>query len=141
MNIVDPILFQCRQQPPTAAICAPGPGIGLISYRRLEAFIHNITRRLLSYGLQPGNIAAIGVEDVIFHVAIMLALTRLGVATISLRNIGSPPIHVDAYISDKALPPQLSSRNIVVDWSWTEGDDQPVESRYVPRSARMPSAA
>ena len=34
MNIVDPILYQCRRQPPAAAICVPGPGIGLISYRR-----------------------------------------------------------------------------------------------------------
>ena len=29
MNIVDPILFQCRRQPPAAAICVPGSGIGL----------------------------------------------------------------------------------------------------------------
>src|SRR5258706_2563756 len=105
MNIVDPILFQCRQQPPAAAICAPGPGIGLISYRRLESFIHNITRRLLSFGLQPGNVAAVSIDDVIFHTAIVLALTQLGVATISLRNNGNSPIRVDAYISDEPLPP------------------------------------
>src|SRR5450432_3974645 len=98
MNIVDPILFQCRQQPPTAAICVPGPGIGLISYRRLEIFIHNVSRRLLSFGLPPGSIAAVSIDDVIFHTAMVLALTRLGVATISLRQTSLPPIRVDAYI-------------------------------------------
>ena len=58
MNIVDPILFQCRRQPPVAAICVPGADIGLISYRRLALFIHNISRRLAATGLRPGQLVS-----------------------------------------------------------------------------------
>jgi hypothetical protein len=48
MNVVDPILYRCRQTPPTAAISAPGTPLNLISYARLERFIHNIGNRALS---------------------------------------------------------------------------------------------
>src|SRR6266702_4286778 len=86
MNIVDPILFQCRRQPPAAAICVPGSGIGLISYRRLEQFVHNITRRLLPLGLPKQSVVAVNLQDDIFHAAVVLALTRLGMITVSLRD-------------------------------------------------------
>src|SRR6266571_1890181 len=86
MNIVDPILFQCRQQPPVAAICVPGAEIGLISYRRLGLFIHNISRRLAATGLRPGQLVAVSIEDQIFHIAMLLALARLGMASVSARG-------------------------------------------------------
>jgi acyl-CoA synthetase (AMP-forming)/AMP-acid ligase II len=135
MNIVDPILFQCRYQPPAAAICAPGTGIGLISYGRLEQFIHNIGRRALTLGLSPGSIVAILIEDPIFHAAIVLALTRLGIVTFSARGEQFPDeLKVDAVISDKPLPSLPTHRVVLADMSWTTGDGRPVESHYVPRS-------
>ena len=134
MNIVDPIMFQCRRQPPTAAICVPGPGIGLISYRRLEMFVHNISRRLLSLDLSPGSIVAVNIDDVIFHAAILLALTRLGMITISLRrdNI-SAPISIDALITASQQPVTDARRVFLADLSWTEGDGQPLAPHLVPR--------
>jgi acyl-CoA synthetase (AMP-forming)/AMP-acid ligase II len=135
MNIVDPILFQCRRQPPTAAICVPGPGIGLISYRRLETFVHNISRRLLSLGLAPGSIVAVSIEDVIFHAVVLLALTRLGMITISLRQDQvSLPINVAALIT--ATRPAFSDvgRVVLADLSWTEGDGQPLEPHLLPQT-------
>jgi hypothetical protein len=44
VNIVNPILFQCRQNAPAAALCAPGAFYNVVSYARLEHFIHNVTR-------------------------------------------------------------------------------------------------
>ena len=100
MNIVDAILFQCRRQPPVAAICVPGQDHGLISYRRLEQAIHNISRRLLALGMAPGSIVAVNIQDVIFHAAMLLALTRLGFATLTIRgDLPSLPFKVDALIS------------------------------------------
>jgi acyl-CoA synthetase (AMP-forming)/AMP-acid ligase II len=125
MNIVEPILFQCRQQPPVAAICVPGPGIGLISYRRLALFIHNIGRRLASAGLQPGRLVAVNVEDQIFHITLLLALARLGIASVSVRGAARPPVPLDAFITDKTLPAGLVDRVILADLSWTEGDGEP----------------
>jgi acyl-CoA synthetase (AMP-forming)/AMP-acid ligase II len=135
MNIVDPILFQCRRQPPAAAICVPGPGIGLISYRRLEEFVHNISRRVSSLGLSPASIVAVHIDDVIFHVAVLLALTRLGMITISLRQGNlSVPIKIDALITATKPPFADTGKVILADLSWTEGDGQPLEAHRVPRT-------
>ena len=133
MNIVDAILFQCRRQPPVAAICVPGQDHGLISYRRLEQSIHNISRRLLSLGLAPGSIVAVNIQDVIFHAAMLLALTRLGVATLTVRDgLPSLPFKIDALITDARLPVSTMDRVAVADPSWMEGDGQAVERRYIP---------
>ena len=128
MNIVDPILFQCRRQPPTAAICVPGPGIGLISYRRLETFVHNISRRLLSLGLPAGSIVAVNIEDVIFHAAMLLALTRLGMITISLRRDKlAAPIN-DRRVDHLVTKPLTDAKRVfLADMSWAEGDGEPLE--------------
>lgn len=128
MNIVDHILFQCRFHPPTAAICAPGTGIGLISYGRLEQSIHNISRRVISLGLSPGNIVAIYIDDPIFHAAVVLAFSHLGIITFSGRPQKFPTeLHVDAVIVDSAPPFTVGHRIIIADLSWTEGDGTPIE--------------
>jgi acyl-CoA synthetase (AMP-forming)/AMP-acid ligase II len=128
MNIVDPILFQCRQQPPVAAICVPGAEIGLISYRRLALFIHNISRRLTATGLRPGQLVAVSIEDQIFHIAMLLALARLGMASVSMRGAARLPLPVDGFITDKTLPAGVVDRLILVNMSWTEGDGIPVDA-------------
>jgi acyl-CoA synthetase (AMP-forming)/AMP-acid ligase II len=134
MNIVDPLLFQCRRQPPVAAICVPGPGVGLISYRRLERYIHNITQRLHTLGLPPKSIVAVNIKDVIFHAAVLLALTRLGMVTISLReDQRSLPIKTDALIADPTLPLINMERVALADLSWTEGDGRPLEPHFLPQ--------
>jgi acyl-coenzyme A synthetase/AMP-(fatty) acid ligase len=134
MNIIDPILFQCARQPPAAAICVPGPGIGLISYRRLELAIHNISRRLLALGLRPGSIVAIAIDDVILHAAVLLASTRLAIITVSLRQSNaSLPFQVAALLTSNASPFANASRVVPVDLSWIEGEDRPLEPHHLPR--------
>jgi len=135
MNIVDPILFQCRRQPPVAAICVPGPGIGLISYRRLEQFVHNISRKVHALGLPERSIVAVNIQDVIFHAAVLLALTRLGMITLSAREgDASAPIKIDALITTTRLANSNVGRVILADLSWTEGDGQPLEPHLVPQT-------
>lgn len=135
MNIVDPILFHCRRQPPAAAICVPGPGIGLISYRRLEQFVHNVTRRLLSLSLPERSIVAVNINDVIFHAVVLLALTRLGMITLSIRQGDvALPVKIDALISAGKHPLSDTSPVIAADYSWCEGDGSPLESRLLPQT-------
>jgi acyl-coenzyme A synthetase/AMP-(fatty) acid ligase len=133
MNIVDAILFQCRRQPPVAAICVPGQDRGLISYRRLEQSIHSISRRLLELGLPPGSIVAVDIADMILHAATLLAATRLGLATLSIRG-GLPPLpaKIDALITDAKPAGAASDRVAVADPSWTEGDGEALEPRSIP---------
>src|SRR5581483_836784 len=134
MNVVDPILFQCRRQPPWAAICVPGAKIELISYRRLEMFIHNISRRLVALGIPSQSVVAVSVNDIIFHGAIVLALMRLGMITLSLRASETlPAIGIDVLIADTNRFPLSDVRGILADMSWTEGDGQPLESHLLPQ--------
>src|SRR5579871_1497811 len=135
MNIVDPILFQCRRQPPGAAICVPGPGIGLISYRRLELYIHNVSRRIASLGLAPGSVVAVNVDDVIFHAIILLALMRLGMITVSVRQAQvALPINVAALIAAGKSGFSNAERVVSADMSWIEGEGQPLEPHHLPQT-------
>ncbi|HZO47168.1 MAG TPA: AMP-binding protein [Xanthobacteraceae bacterium] len=140
MDIVDAILFQCRRQPPAAAICVPGQDRGLISYRRLEQSIHNVSRRLLSLGVPRGSVVAVEIQDVIVHAVTLLALTRLGVATLSVSN-GIPPlpVKIDALITDVTPPASTIDRVALVDGSWMEGDGPLLEPPVAPTDVNDPS--
>jgi acyl-coenzyme A synthetase/AMP-(fatty) acid ligase len=134
MNIIEPILFQCRNNPPGAALAAPGTHFNVISYARLERSIHNICRKALALGLARGNIVAVFVNDQALHALILLALTRLGVITFSGRNPKLPPEpRVNALITDSTFPYQ-AERVILADASWATGDDKPIDERYVPHA-------
>jgi acyl-coenzyme A synthetase/AMP-(fatty) acid ligase len=137
MNIVNPILFQCKRQPSAAAICVPGPGIGRISYQRLERFVHNITRKLHAFGMPERSIVAVNIEDVIFHAAVLLSLTRLGMITLSLAESSvSVPIKIDALITTAtATTPSVNIGGIIpAELSWTEGDGQSLETQLLPQT-------
>ncbi len=135
MNIVDPILYQCRRQPPAAAICEPGSAVGLISYRRLERSIHNVSRRLHAFGLPRGGVVAISISDVIIHAVVMLAAMRLGLIAMSLRDgETSLPIGADALVCDVKRPlAQGAGRVALADQSWLEGEGRPLEAHLIPQ--------
>ena len=135
MNIVDPILFQCARQPPAAAICVPGPGIGLISYRRLGEFVHNFSKKLHALGLSERSIVAIAIGDTIFHTVAVLASIRLGMITVSIRATdASLPVKPDALITDSRQPFVDMGRIILADMSWTEGDGRPLADDLLPQT-------
>jgi acyl-coenzyme A synthetase/AMP-(fatty) acid ligase len=133
MNIVDPILFQCARQPPVPAICVPGAGIGLISYRRLELSIHNFSRRLHALGLPDRSVVAISITDVIFHAVAVLAAMRLGMIPLSVRGEVSVRFKIDAVISDTPCPFANMGRIVPVDLSWTEGEGHPLAPHLLPQ--------
>ena len=56
MNIVDPILFQCKVNGEQPAICAPGTQLDFITYAQLEYMINNLTRAVLSLDFERGQI-------------------------------------------------------------------------------------
>ena len=132
MNIVDPILFQCKYSPSSVAICAPGTRLNVVSYGQLERWIHNISRTALSLGLEPGQIAAIFIKDKIFHAAVIYGLTRIGVVTLSARDPQFPSeLRVDAVITDTAQAFGNVERIIHADRTWIMGDGEPLEDARV----------
>src|SRR6185436_1532193 len=121
MNLVDQILFQGRYHPPAAAICAPGKGIGLVSYGRLELYINNISAKLLALGLSRGDVVAIVVSDTVLHAAIILALMRLGIVSLSPPGgIVPSGLNIGMVIADETPTVLETTRVAPADQSWVE---------------------
>jgi len=123
MNVVKPILFQCKLNPFAPAICVPGSKFGTVNYDMLERFIHNAARTALKSGIAPGNVVATYINDTVLHASLTLGLMYAGAVTLSLRGpqlvAGIAP---DVVLSD--APGKFSSNVTVlaVDQSWLEGD-------------------
>ena len=121
MNIVEPILFQCKLNPFALAICVPGSTYGSVNYGMLEQFIHNAARTALKSGIVPGNLVATFINDTVLHMSLTLGLIHAGAATLSLR--GPKPIAgitPDVILTD--TPGKISGDVTVlgVDQSWLE---------------------
>jgi len=131
MNIVDPILFQCRINAEQPAICVPGAQLDLVSYAQLEYMINNVTRAVLPLGLQPGQIVGVLLQDKIFHIALLLALTRLGIVTVSCRGTTLPKeLEAAAVITDSTAPFTNVERVIRGRAEWVLGSAEPVTSSF-----------
>jgi acyl-coenzyme A synthetase/AMP-(fatty) acid ligase len=101
MNLIDPILRHCRINAEQPAICAPGTQFDVITYAQLEYMMNNIIRAMLSLGFQPGDVVGVRVQDDVFHVALILALIRMGVIAVSISGATpSPEINATAIITD-----------------------------------------
>ena len=126
MNIIDGFLLHAKHQPTAPAICAPGWDFGLVSYGRLLAFANNAAVHALAAGLKRGDIVAIFAKDPVFHWALVLGLTRIGVVSLSTTNPSLPiELRIDAVLTDVAARFQNAGRIIQVDQSWVEGDGHP----------------
>ena len=123
MNITDPIMFQCRINAEQPAICAPGTRFDLITYAQLEYMVNNLTRVVLALGFQPGQIVGIRLHDPIFHITLMLALTRIGVVTVSCSKTPLPKeIGAAAVITDSSELSTGAKRVIPANPDWITGN-------------------
>jgi acyl-coenzyme A synthetase/AMP-(fatty) acid ligase len=122
MNIVEPILHQCRINAEQPAICAPGTRFDLISYAQLEHMINNMTRAMMPFSFEPGQVVGVLLQDKIFHIALLLALTRMGLATVSCSGASLPPeIKAVAAITDRNEAVMGAKRVIRASLDWIEG--------------------
>jgi acyl-coenzyme A synthetase/AMP-(fatty) acid ligase len=136
MNVLEPILFQCRYNAPSAAICTPGAGLNVISYSKLEGFINNVSRRGVALGLKRGDIVGIFIEDQIFHATVTLGLMKLGAVTFSSRSLQFPSqLPVKMVISDRPLGTEVRAmRHVLADSTWTMGEGTPLTHELDPGS-------
>lgn len=124
MNIVDPILFQCKLNPQTTAIHVPG--VGSVTYADLEKFIYNVARNAAKWGIGPRAVVALYVADVIPHAALLFGLMHLGAVPLSLRTASVPEgIKPDFILT--TFPDQFAEPSTVlrVDHTWLAGDGHP----------------
>ena len=134
MNIVEPIFAQCRNKPSELALCAPGTEMNLVSYARLERSVNNICRHIITAGIPPKSRIAVVIDDPILHAMVVIALTRIGIITLSAdeRNL-SWPISLDGTIVDRNSEAP-AGRTLLAEMSWTAGDDQPVAEKHLYRA-------
>ena len=129
MNIVDPILYQCRINAEQPALCAPGTSFDLVTYAQLESIIHNVTRAIRPLEFRQGQIVGILVKDKIFHVVLILALTRIGITTVSCRDTTLPKeLGAEAAITDAELPFANVQRVIRAHYEWLLGRADPIKT-------------
>ena len=135
MNIVEPIFVQCRHKPAEIAIAAPGTEFDIVSYSRLAHSVNNICYRIVSAGLEPGDRVAVFVGDPMFHAMLLVALTRMGIVTISGRSRNfSWPFEVDAVIADKPMPVS-GGRMILAGSDWATGNNKPLDAKFIYRAS------
>jgi acyl-coenzyme A synthetase/AMP-(fatty) acid ligase len=126
VNIVDPILFQCRINAGQPAICAPGANIEATTYAQLEYMLNSVTRAVLQFGFQRGQVVGVLLSNKILHVVVTLALARIGVVTVSCRGRNLPKeLGAVAVMTDTAGPFANVDRVILVDGTWLKGDGAP----------------
>jgi acyl-coenzyme A synthetase/AMP-(fatty) acid ligase len=132
LNIVDPILFQCRVNADQPAICAPGARLEPVTYAQLEGMLNSLTRTVLQFDLRRGDIVGVLLNNKIFHVVLTLALTRIGLVTVSCRGRSLPKeLEAAAAFVDTPGPFANVDRIIVADISWATGDGSRVSPGFV----------
>ena len=138
MNIVDPILFQCRVSADQPAICAPGTRLEPVTYAQLEKLLNSLTRAVLQFGFKPGDIVGVLLNNKIFHVVLMLALTRIGLVTVSCRGRSLPEeLDAAAVFVDTPGPFANVDRVIMADISWATADGSAVSPGFVARGDEL----
>jgi long-chain acyl-CoA synthetase len=122
LNILESFLLHAKHHATAAAICAPGWNYNIVSYGRLRLFANNVAVHALKAGLKPGNVVAIVVKDPIFHMALILGLTRVGVVSLSVHSPTLPTeFHIDAVLSNTTTSALHVGRLVRVD-GWLDGD-------------------
>jgi fatty-acyl-CoA synthase len=128
VNIVDPILFQCRTNAEQPAICAPGANFEAMTYAQLEFMLNALTRAVLAFGFQRGQVVGVLIGNKILHVVLSLALARIGVVTVSCRGRSLPnELGAVAVMTETAEPFANVDRIIVVEREWARGNGAPLE--------------
>jgi long-chain acyl-CoA synthetase len=128
VNVVDPILFQCRSNAAQPAICAPGDNVEAMTYAQLEFMLNALTRAVLALGLQRGQVVGVLIGNKILHAVLLLALARIGVVTVSCRGRSLPKeLGAVAVMTETPEPFANVDRIILVDRDWTRGDGAPLD--------------
>jgi acyl-CoA synthetase (AMP-forming)/AMP-acid ligase II len=98
MNVVEPILFHARLDPPAPALFTPETSLGTVTYGRLARFIHSVGHRAIRLGIAPNAVVAIQIKDPIFHTAVTLGLMQIGAATVSVSAPLPTDLPVDVFL-------------------------------------------
>ena len=116
----DYVAFHAVERPRAVALVDNGREVGYEDFRRDAA---RLTRALRDLGVTPGALVAVGCRDLYQHLLLLVALERLGAATVSLGNEpghgGVPPLaSADLVLTEQSLPPASVRRQHRTDEDW-----------------------
>src|SRR5262245_47136461 len=117
-SFIDAILFHGTKDPHTPAI---GLESGVLTYGQLADAIHAATASCEKAGLRPGSVAGLIIADPVWHICLIAALYRLGVASVSLAADEVAIFaggDMAALLHDGAPPSNFAGSAILVEPAW-----------------------
>jgi acyl-coenzyme A synthetase/AMP-(fatty) acid ligase len=131
MNLADHVTRFAHETPDAVALAVEGYAQ---TYRELERRVTVSAGALAAKGLGEGAVVAIRIGDSLVHVAVSLALARLGVAQIGLPADGVNESDLTAVqragatamVTDSPDRRMLGPAPIAFEHAWLEADDPPV---------------
>lgn len=118
VSFIDAVLFHASKAPNSPAI---GLESGVLTYGQLAAAIFSATARCEKIGLRPGSVAGLIISDPVWHICLVAALYRLGVASVSLVAEEVAIFSegdLTAVLHDGATPPNFTGSAVLVDPTW-----------------------
>jgi acyl-coenzyme A synthetase/AMP-(fatty) acid ligase len=118
VSFVDAVLFHASKSPHSPAI---GLESGVLTYAQLADAIFAATAACENAGLRPGSLAGLIITDPVWHLCLIAALYRLGVASVSL-SVDEIAVFANgdlaAVLHDGTPPPNFAGSAILVDPTW-----------------------
>ena len=117
-SFTDAILFHASKSPHSPAI---GLESGVLTYGQLADAIHAATASCEKAGLRPGSVAGLIIADPVWHICLIAALYRLGIASVSL-SADELAVFAEgdmaAVLHDGSQPPKFAGNAILVEAAW-----------------------
>src|SRR5258705_6191504 len=118
MNWFEQIAFQAKLSPDEPAVIFPG---GMGTYGVLVECVEAASQHVLLMGLKKGQVVALEIRHPLLHLALILALHRCGIASLTLQTsylIEQAGLNIDKLLSDRYQEGGLQSKHILVGNEW-----------------------
>jgi acyl-coenzyme A synthetase/AMP-(fatty) acid ligase len=118
VSFIDAVLFHASKAPHSPAI---GLESGVLTYGQLANAIFAVTAHCEKVGLRPGSVAGLIISDPVWHICLIAALYRLGVASVS---VSADEVELfsegdmAAVLHDGTPPPKFAGSAILVEPAW-----------------------
>jgi acyl-CoA synthetase (AMP-forming)/AMP-acid ligase II len=125
VNIADKIAYRAKLEPEQPAIIA---GNSVVTFGMLESAVRSVGARIATFALQPGSVVAVSIKAPARHLAVTLALMRMGLVSApfaneaALANLGQPAMA----LADQPFPMAGGRLCLVVDDEWFSGPGAPL---------------
>ena len=87
ISIAEIIRRRCRELGPRPALSLGGADVDVVTYEQLGRYADNVCGRLRRMGVAPGSLFGLVSGELTMHIALTLALDRLGAVSVLLQDL------------------------------------------------------